>query len=91
MNRGNLLVSAWVAMAILGQGTVGLAAEFKVGVIDQQTIMQKTKAGKRALEDMKQFSGSRQKIIATDDEALKELEKSMKAQESGLSESAKRE
>jgi len=91
MNRVTLAAAIGTAVMILSQGAMGLAAEFRVGVIDQQVIMEKSKAGKRALEGMKEFSASRQKIIAADDEALKELEKSLKAQESGLSETARRE
>ena len=91
MNCVTLAAATGTAVVILSQGAVGLAAEFRVGVIDQQEIMEKSKAGKRALEGMKEFSASRQKIIAADDEALKELEKSLKAQESGLSETARRE
>ena len=91
MNRGKFLVSAGVALAILSQGAVCLTAEFKIGVIDQQVIMEKTKAGKRALEGMKEFTVARQKIVASDDEDLKQLEKTLKAQESGVSEADKRE
>jgi len=91
MKGGKFLAVAVVALMMLSRGAVSLAADFKVGVIDQQVIMEKTKAGKRALEGIKEFSVSRQKIIASDDEALKELEKSLKAQESGLSEAARRE
>ncbi len=91
MNRGKFFVSAGVALAILSQGAVCLTAEFKIGVIDQQVIMEKTKAGKRALEGMKEFTVARQKIIASDDEDLKQLEKTLKAQESGISEADKRE
>src|SRR5213594_3095155 len=91
MNRVKLVAATGAVVVILSQGAVGLAAEFRVAVIDQQVIMEKSKAGKRALEGMKEFSSSRQKIIASDDEALKELEKSLKAQESGLSEAARRE
>jgi len=91
MEGGKLLAVAVVALIMVSHGAVSLAADFKVGVIDQQVIMEKTKAGKRALEGIKEFSTSRQKIIASDDEALKELEKSLKAQESGLSEAARRE
>jgi len=91
MNRVTLAAATGTAVMILSQGAMGLAAEFRVGVIDQQVIMEKSTAGKRALEGMKEFSASRQKIIAADDEALKELEKSLKAQESGLSETARRE
>jgi len=91
MNCVTLAAATGTAVVILSQGVTGLAAEFRIGVIDQQVIMEKSKAGKRALEGMKEFSASRQKIIAADDEALKELEKSLKAQESGLSETARRE
>src|SRR2546423_1044683 len=91
MNCVTLAAATGTAVVILSQVAVGLAAEIRIGVIDQQVIMEKSKAGKRALEGMKEFSASRQKIIAADDEALKELEKSLKAQESGLSETARRE
>jgi outer membrane protein len=81
------------AMALLvGLTSVGWAAEtFKAAVIDQQTVLEKTKAGKRALDGLKDFSTSRQKIVSADDEELKRLEAELKDQEAGLSETAKRE
>lgn len=70
----------------------GSAAEaFKVGVIDQQAIVERTKAGKRAMEALKEFTAGRQRIISSDDEEMKALEKALKDQESGQSEAAKRE
>jgi outer membrane protein len=70
----------------------GVAAErVKVGVVSQQEVMEKSKAGKRALETMKEFAASRQRIIAADDEELKSLEKDLKSQEGGLSEAGRRE
>jgi outer membrane protein len=69
-----------------------MAAErLRVGVISQQAVMERSKAGKRALDTMKEFAASRQRIISADDEELKGLERELKAQESGLSEAAKRE
>ena len=42
-----------------------LAAEpVKVGVMDQQLVIERSKAGKRALEDLKAYSATRQKIIS---------------------------
>jgi outer membrane protein len=88
--------SSW----IIGVGTIllslgigpGVSAEsFKVGVIDPQKVLERTKAGKRALDSIKEFSSSRQKIIAADDEQLKQLENELKRQESGMSEVTKRE
>jgi outer membrane protein len=67
-----------------------LAAEpVKVVVMDQQLVIEKSKAGKRALEEMKAYAATRQKIINADDQELKDLEQA--AQDSKLSETAKQE
>ena len=80
---------AWVMVVSLA-GPVSAAEPVKVGVIQQRTIIEKTKAGKRAMETLKEFQASRQRIIAADDEELKKLEDALKSQESGLSEAAKK-
>jgi outer membrane protein len=55
--------------------SMALAADpVKVGVMDQQLVIEKSKAGKRALEELKAYSATRQKIINSDDQELKELE-----------------
>lgn len=70
--------------------SMGLAAEpVRVGVMDQQLVMEKSKAGKRALEELKTYSATRQKIISADDQELKELEQAI--QDGKLSETAKQE
>ena len=70
--------------------SVALGAEpVKVAVMDQQLVIERSKAGKRALEDLKAYSATRQKIINSDDQELKELEQSI--QDGKLSESAKQE
>ena len=70
--------------------SMALAAEpVKVAVINQQLVIERSKAGKRALEDLKAYSATRQKIINSDDQELKELEQTI--QETRLSESAKQE
>ena len=69
---------------------MALGAEpVKVAVMDQQLVIERSKAGKRALEDLKAYSATRQKIINSDDQELKELEQSI--QDGKLSESAKQE
>ena len=91
-NEWRLLGLAGVLGLVLGHGEVNAAAEpFKVGVVDQKTVMEKTKLGKRAMEGLKEFTLSRQRIISADDQELKALDDSLKNQESGLSETAKRE
>ena len=50
---------------------------FKVAVMDQQLVIEQSKAGKRALEELKAYSMTRQKIINADDQELKELQQAI--------------
>jgi outer membrane protein len=78
-------VALWLTMV-----PQGLSAEtFKVAVMDQQLVIEQSKAGKRALEELKAYSTTRQKIINADDQELKELEQTI--QEGKLTDSAKQE
>ena len=83
-------VTIWCAgiiSAVLTQ--VATAAEpFKVAIIDQQAVIERSISGKRALEEMKTYSTTRQKIIEADDQELKELEKA--GQDPNMSEETKR-
>lgn len=70
----------------------GFAAEsFKVGVVDPQAVLERSKAGRRALDTIKEFAVTRQKLVAGDEEELKNIEKELKDQEGSLSEVQKRE
>jgi len=62
---------------------------FKVAVMNQQVVVEQSKAGKRALEELKAYSMTRQKIINADDQELKELQQAI--QDEKLSDSAKQE
>ena len=62
----------------------------KVGVVDPQAVLEKSKAGRRALDALKEYAQARQKLLANDEEELKNLEKQLKDQESGMSEAMKR-
>jgi outer membrane protein len=85
-------IAIWViCIAALGIGAAGAAETAKVGVMDQQLVMERSKAGKRALEDMKSYSLTRQKIINADDQELKDLEQQIQDPNSKLSEAAKQE
>jgi outer membrane protein len=75
----------WLAMVL-----PGLSDETgKVAVMNQQAVVEQSKAGKRALEELKAFSMTRQKIINADDVELKELQQAI--QDEKLSDSAKQE
>jgi outer membrane protein len=62
---------------------------FKVAVMNQQVVIELSKAGKRALEELKAYSMTRQKIINADDQELKELQQMI--QDGKLTDSAKQE
>jgi len=83
-----ILISAvvlWLAMV-----SPGLSDDtFKVAVMDQQVVIEQSKAGKRALEELKAYSMTRQKIINADDQELKELQQAI--QDGKLTDSAKQE
>lgn len=82
-----LAIAGLLSWAML---SMALGAEpVKVGVMDQQLVIERSKAGKRALEELKAYQATRQKIISADDQELKELEQTI--QEGKLSEAAKQE
>ena len=82
------LISAiilWPAMV----SPVVSAETFKVAVMDQQMVIEQSKAGKRAVEELKGYSMARQKIVNADEQELKELQQAM--QDGKLTDSAKQE
>jgi outer membrane protein len=96
MERGGTMKAGWTSGVIaagwllwVSVGSVPAAESVKIGMVQQRTIIEKTKEGKRALETLKEFQASRQRIIAADDQELKKLEDELKGQESGLSEADK--
>lgn len=64
---------------------------FKMGVVDPQTVLEKSKAGKRALEGLKEYVSIRQKLLAKDEEELRNTEKQLREQLAKMSESEKKE
>jgi outer membrane protein len=67
------------------------AAEFKMGVVDPQSVLEKSKAGKKALEGLKEYVSTRQKLLAKDEEDLRNTEKQLKEQAPKLSDAEKKE
>lgn len=63
----------------------------KIGVMDQQAVMERSKTGKAVLEEIKQYSATRQKIIDADEQELKDLERTLQESLSKLSEADKQE
>ena len=79
------MVGLWLAMVspALSDDT------FKVAVMNQQAVVEQSKAGKHALEELKAYSMTRQKIINADDQELKELQQAI--QDEKLPESTRQE
>ncbi len=67
------------------------AADFKMGVVDPQSVLEKSKSGKRALDGLKEYVSIRQKLLAKDEEDLRNQEKQFKEQASKWSDAEKRE
>src|SRR5918993_1739374 len=86
-----LLVLAAVGLWVLGLTCWAAAAEFKMGVIDPQAVLEKSKAGKKALDGLKEYVSTRQKLLARDEEDLRNYEKQLKDQAAKLSENDKKE
>ena len=78
-------VALWSAMVspVLSEDTL------KIAVMNQQVVIEQSKAGKRALDELKAYSMTRQKIINADDQELKELQQA--TQDEKLTDSAKQE
>lgn len=85
------LVAPIVCGVLAATGAAWSAEPFKMGVVDPQAVLERSKAGRRALDGLKEYAASRQKILAKDEEELKGLEKQLKDQEAGLPEAKKRE
>lgn len=89
---GTAILALMTAFVVLVGATSGWAADaFKMGVLDPQEVLEKSRSGKRALDSLKEYARTRQKLIASDEEELKTLEKQLKEQESGATDTQKRE
>jgi len=75
-----LFLAALLAPLLPLATTSAQAAEFKMGVVDPQSVLEKSKAGKRALEGLKEYVSTRQKLLAKDEEDLRNYEKQLKEQ-----------
>src|SRR5262245_9268085 len=89
---GQVLVSIVTVYFLLGGLASGAAAAeaFKMGVIDPQAVLEKSKAGKKALDGLKEYVSTRQKLLSRDEEELRNTEKTLKESASKLSEAEKK-
>lgn len=86
--------ATWLGVAVLlaqGVAPVHAGEVIRVGVMDQQMVIERTKAGKLALEEVKGYSMTRQKIIQADEQELKDLEQSLQDPNVKLADQARQE
>lgn len=84
-----VLVTALLCLSFFS--TAQAAEAFKMGVIDPQSVLEKSKAGKKALDGLKEYVSTRQKLLSRDEEELRNTEKSLKESAAKLSEAEKKE
>ena len=79
-------------MLLLASLSAAQAAEaFKMGDVDPQAVLEKSKAGKKALDGLKEYVTTRQKLLSGDEEELRSTEKTLKEQIAKLSDTEKKE
>lgn len=75
-----------VAVVMLTVGSPAWAASFKMGVVDPQAVLEQSKAGRRALAELKQYAEARQKILTGDENELKKMQLELQNDNEALSE-----
>ncbi len=79
MNKptGILILTMFILSLFSGLPQALAAKDFKVGIIDPQSVIEKSKSGKRALATLKEHATVRQKLLASDEEELKALQEEL--------------
>ncbi len=86
-----LIATALLSLMLMSFSTSAQAADtFKMGVVDPQAVLEKSKAGKKALEGLKEYVNTRQKLLSRDEEDLRNYEKQLKEQAAKLSDAEKK-
>ena len=88
---GVMMALAFLNLLIIPDVVPAADQSFKMGVIDPQAVLERSVAGKRALNGLKEYAQTRQKLLASDEEELKNLEKQIKEQETAMTEAARKE
>lgn len=74
----------WAAMG--HPPTTRAADSFKVGVVDPQTVIEKSKSGSRALAILKEHAQARENVLKSDQKELERLQEELKQAEGTLPE-----
>ena len=91
LGRMTLPLVAAGMMLLASLPAVQAAETFKMGIVDPQAVLEKSKAGKKALDTLKEYVTARQKLLAADEEELRHTEKTLKEQIAKMSDTEKKE
>jgi outer membrane protein len=91
LGRITLPLAAASMLLLASLPTAHAAEAFKMGVVDPQAVLEKSKAGKKALDGLKEYVTARQKLLSGDEEELRNTEKTLKEQIAKLSDTEKKE
>jgi outer membrane protein len=80
-----------VVVTMAGWGSSALAQEAKIGFVDAQAVLDRSKPGQASKSVLEQFVKSRQQLIDTDEEEIRQLEEDLKKQSTVLSAEAQKE
>ena len=84
-----ILVWTMFFSLVLGLQPARAADSFKVGIVDTQAVLEKSKAGKRSIETLKEHFQIRQKLLGNDEKELKRLQEELQ-DGAGLSDAEKK-
>ena len=91
VGRATLPLVAAGLLLLAGLPAAQATEAFKMGVVDPQAVLEKSKAGKKALDGLKEYVSTRQKLLSGDEEDLRNTEKTLKEQAAKLSDTEKKE
>lgn len=91
MRRMSIITMLGAVMLAVSAHMAYAGEPVKIGVMDQQAVMERSKAGKAALESVKSYSMTRQKIINADEQELEDLKQALEDPNGKLGEAAKQE
>jgi len=91
MKCAGIMIAVWGVLLACWAGSAQASDMIKIAVMDQQAVIERSKTGKAALEEVKAYQSTRQKIINADEQELKELEQALQDPNSKLTEAAKQE
>jgi Skp family chaperone for outer membrane proteins len=80
-----------LSLGLVSFGLPACSAEVKIGVVEPQKVFEGTKAGKKIKDSLDEFVKARQRLIDSEEEALKTMQADLTKQEAVLSKAAKQE